>query len=171
MAVSREVARRRPSLPILMLTARSDRETVLEGFEAGADDYVTKPFDLDELLARIAVRLRRASDDAIGEPAEVEEPLALRDVAIDGDARVLRGPGGEMGLNPIEHDLLCLLISEPGHLFPREEIMQKVWHQQFTRASRTLDVHVRHLRVKLEQVEAPITIHAVRGVGYRVVTL
>ena len=72
-----------------------------------------------------------------------------------------------IALNPKEHDLLSLLLSQPGHLFPREEIVQKVWHQRYSPASRTLDVHVRHVRSKLELIEAKVTILAVRGVGYR----
>jgi two-component system, OmpR family, alkaline phosphatase synthesis response regulator PhoP len=169
MTVSREISARRPGLPIIMLTARTDRETVLEGFQAGAADYVTKPFDLDELLARIAARLRRANEEDRADAETPAEPVPLGDVVVDSDARVLRAGGCEVALNPKEHDLLQLLLSDPGHLFHREEIMQKVWHQQFMPASRTLDVHVRLVRVKLEVVGAPLAIHAVRGVGYRVV--
>ena len=163
---AKEIARRKPGVPIIMLTARGERETMLEGFGAGADDYVTKPFDLDVLLARIAARLRRtpAGDVASGAAAA---PVVIEDLTLDSDAHEVRTSQGKVALNPKEHDLLALLLSQPGHLFPREEIVQKVWHQRYSPASRTLDVHVRHVRSKLEQIEAQITILAVRGVGYR----
>jgi DNA-binding response OmpR family regulator len=166
MTAAKEIARRKPGIPIIMLTARSERETMLEGFGIGADDYVTKPFDLDVLLARIAARLRRAP--AATSPAEAPAaPVVIEDLTLDSDTHEVRTSGGRVALNPKEHDLLALLLSRPGHLFPREEIVQKVWHQRYNPASRTLDVHVRHVRSKLEQIGARVTIMAVRGVGYR----
>jgi DNA-binding response OmpR family regulator len=164
MTAAKEIARRKPGMPMILLTARDERETMLEGFGSGADDYVTKPFDLDVLLARIAVRLRRA---APATSEAVAAPLAVQDLILDSDAHEVLTSGGRVAVNPKEHDLLALLLSQPGHLFPREEIVQKVWHQRYTPASRTLDVHVRHVRSKLEQVGAQVTILAVRGVGYR----
>ena len=163
LSASKEITRRKPDLPIIMLTARSEREKIIEGFESGADDYVTKPFDLDVLLARIAARLRRAP--ALDRPGEAR--VAVDGLTLDSDAHAMQTARGSVALNPKEHDLLALLLSQPGHLFPREEIVQKVWHQRYDPASRTLDVHVRHLRSKLEQIEAPVTVLAVRGVGYR----
>ncbi len=162
---AKEISRRKPTVPIIMLTARSERETMLEGFESGADDYVTKPFDLDILLARIAARLRRAPESV--PPQAPGAPLYIDDLVLDSDAHEIRTSRDKVSVNPKEHDLLALLISQPGHLFPREEIVQKVWHQRYDPASRTLDVHVRHLRSKLEQIEAEVTVLAVRGVGYR----
>jgi DNA-binding response OmpR family regulator len=148
-----------------MLTARGERDTVLEGFDSGADDYITKPFDLDVLLARIAARLRRAPAAAASEAATTT--VEIDDLILDSDAHEISTAQGKIALNPKEHDLLALLLSQPGHLFPREEIVQKVWHQRYIPASRTLDVHVRHVRSKLEQIGATVTIRAVRGVGYR----
>jgi DNA-binding response OmpR family regulator len=162
MTAAKEISRRKPGVPLIMLTARGERETMLEGFGAGADDYITKPFDLDVLLARIAARLRRAP---AAEAAAT--PVAIEDLTLDSDAHEVRTSRDGVALNPKEHDLLALLLSQPGHLFPREEIVQKVWHQRYAPASRTLDVHVRHLRIKLEQIGAHVTILAVRGVGYR----
>lgn len=172
LAASREIVRRKPSLPIIMLTARSERETVLEGFESGADDYITKPFDLDVLLARIQARLRRAPAgmSVVGGPSR-GGTLSTGDLVLDRDAHVVRSARGVVPLNPKEFELLELLLSRPGHLFPREEIVERVWHQRYLPASRTLDVHVRRLRSKLEQIEAEVSLQTVRGVGYRLAPL
>jgi len=172
MAASREIVRRKPALPIIMLTARNERETILEGFQLGADDYITKPFDLDVLLARIQARLRRApAGIAVGAGVAGGEPgggsLTTGDLTLDRDAHTARGPQGEVTLNPKEHDLLELLLSRPGHLFPREEIVERVWHQRYAPASRSLDVHIRRVRAKLERVGAGVELQTVRGVGYR----
>ncbi|MBN1631499.1 MAG: response regulator transcription factor [Thermoleophilia bacterium] len=164
MTASKEISRRKPDLPIIMLTARSERETMLEGFESGADDYITKPFDLDVLLARIQARLRRAP---AGGQALESGPVDTGTLILDRDAHVIKAAGGEAPLNPKEYDLIELLLSRPGHLFPREEIVERVWHQRYTPASRTLDVHIRHLRAKLELIGAETSIQTVRGVGYR----
>ncbi len=165
---SREIVRRKPDLPVIMLTARSERETMLEGFDAGADDYVTKPFDIELLLRRIEARLRRTPagipmTHGGGAPATVE----TGDLVLDRDAHVIRTGRGEVALNPKEYDLLELLMSRPGHLFPREEIVERVWQHKYLPTSRSLDVHVRRLRTKLEQVQAEVTLQTVRGVGYR----
>lgn len=165
MAVSRGIVEAKPEMPIIMITARAEREAMLEGFRAGADDYVTKPFDLDELLARIAARLRRSSP--LTDPA-LDGDVSLKGLTLDSDAHVLSSPAGEVFLKPKEHDLLAMLLSRPGHLFRREEITHRVWQQQYAASSRTLDVHVRHLRVKLDMIDAPVTIQNVRGVGYRI---
>lgn len=167
LGASREIARRRPGLPIIMLTARSERETVLEGFRSGADDYITKPFDLEVLLARIAARLRR-SPVADGHEASGDTAVSVGDLVLDSDAHVITNGSRSAALNRKEHDLLALLLSEPGHLFTREEIVQSVWHQRYVPASRALDVHIRHLRSKLEKIESKVVIQTVRGVGYRV---
>jgi DNA-binding response OmpR family regulator len=165
---SKEIIRRKPSLPIIMLTARGDKETVLQGFESGADDYITKPFDLEVLLARIQARLRRT-------PAGMSLPtggpgggtMSTGNLELDGNAHAIRTQHGEVALNPKEYDLLELMLSRPGHLFPREEIVERVWHHRYLSSSRSLDVHVRRLRAKLEQVQSEATLQTVRGVGYR----
>jgi two-component system alkaline phosphatase synthesis response regulator PhoP len=164
MAVGREIKRAKPDLPIIMLTARGERESVLQGFEAGADDYVIKPFDMDVLLARINARLRQR------EPREVEPNRPNRgDLVLDSDAHVLsRGPDTSP-LKPKEFDLFELLSSKPGHLFTREEIVERVWHHKYLPGSRTLDVHVRRLREKLDALDSNVYIETVRGVGYRLV--
>lgn len=167
MTIARELTREKPALPIIMLTARGERETILEGFDVGADDYVVKPFDLDELVARITARLRRVAVDK--QPREpYTTVIEYAGLTVDSDSHRMRTATGEIALKPKEHDLLRLLLSKPEHLFGREEIVQRVWHQQYLPTSRTLDVHVRQLRVKLEEVDAGVKIGAVRGVGYRV---
>jgi DNA-binding response OmpR family regulator len=169
MTASKEIARRKPGLPIIMVTARSEREVVLEGFESGADDYITKPFDLDVLLARIQARLRRAPSGPGAVRGGTEEPpVSLGDLVLDSNTHRVRTAGAEVALNPKEYDLLQLLLSRPGHLFPREEIVERVWHQRYSPASRSLDVHIRHLRSKLEAVQAGVSVLTVRGVGYRI---
>lgn len=173
LTASREIARRKPHVPIIMLTARSERETMLQGFELGADDYITKPFDLDLLLARIQARLRRAalaeadSFIGVGRPEERPTPVSVGDLELDKDARVLRTRHGEATLNPKEYALMEVLLSRPGHLFPRGELVESVWHHRYLPASRSLDVHVRRLRAKLDQISADVSLQTVRGVGYR----
>jgi DNA-binding response OmpR family regulator len=168
MTASKEIVRRKPDLPVIMLTARSEREAVLEGFESGADDYITKPFDLDVLLARIQARLRRAPSgiSLTGGPSD-SATITTGDLVLDRDAHAVRTARGEVALNPKEYDLLELLASRPGHLFPREEIVERVWRHRYMPASRSLDVHVRRLRAKLEMIEAEVSLQTVRGVGYR----
>ncbi len=166
--VSKEIARRKPDLPIIMLTARGERETMLEGFECGADDYITKPFDLELLLARIQARLRRLPAGTAQSGARSEGgAISIGDLVLDRDAHLIRTSNDVASLNPKEYALLELLLSQPGHLFPREEIVERVWHHRYMPASRSLDVHVRRLRAKLAQVGAEVSIHTIRGVGYR----
>lgn len=164
MEVSKEVARKKPGVPIIMLTATTERASMLQGFESGADDYVTKPFDLDELLARIAARLRRSAVSS----ADATSPASLIGLTLEADTHLLRSATGSVFLKPKEYELLGFLLSEPGHLFRREEIAQRVWHQRYLASSRTIDVHIRHLRAKLESISAEVGIFNVRGVGYRI---
>jgi DNA-binding response OmpR family regulator len=166
LTVSREIKRRRPDLPVIMLTARSERETMLQGFQAGADDYVTKPFDLDVLLARIEARLRHPD---LRDTAEPPGLLTEAPDILDPNAHTLRGRRGTQRLKPKEFELLDLLLSAPGHLFPRDEIVTRVWHHRYLPGSRTLDVHVRRVRDKLATLETGVSIQTVRGVGYRLV--
>lgn len=163
-SAAREIRRRRPDLPVIMLTARNDRETVLRGFEAGADDFVTKPFDMDELLARIQARLR-----AGGGTTPERGPLHLGNATLDPDDRTLSGPKKTVGLKPREFDLMELFLAEPGRLLTREDIVERVWHHRYLAGSRSLDVHIRRIRHKLGQTGCDVLIVTTRGVGYRVV--
>jgi two-component system alkaline phosphatase synthesis response regulator PhoP len=160
----RELKRGRPALPLIMLTALGQREEMLKGFESGADDYVTKPFDMDLLLARIQAQLRRSSPPT---RADVPAHAAVTKVRLDPDARELRGNSVSVALKPKEYDLLELLLSAPGHLFPRDEIVERVWRHRYLPGSRTLDVHIRRLRERLALVSDEVVIETVRGLGYR----
>lgn len=167
---SREIRRKRPSVPLIMLTARAERETMLEGFQAGADDYVTKPFDMDILIARIQARLREADSEERRRREAHDAGLRwVGDLALDTDARTLRSPLSTVALKPKEFGLLELFISAPGRLFPREEIVERVWHYRYLPGSRTLDVHVRRLREKLAELGTTVAIETIRGAGYRLV--
>ena len=179
MTASREIVRRKPSLPIIMLTARSERETMLEGFESGPT--TTSPSRSTSTCCSPASRPacgapRPASPDLGSTEAGSlpQQPAAARRAAPSAPATSSStatpthpAPRGEVALNPKEYDLLELLLSRPGHLFPREEIVERVWHQRYSPASRSLDVHVRRLRAKLEEIGAEVELQTVRGVGYR----
>lgn len=168
MSASREIVRTKPQVPIIIVSALNERDKLLQGFSVGVDDYVTKPFDLEVLLARISASLRRASSGALpSDLAAAGGSLRLGETVIDPDTRSLRTPSGEVALTPKEHGLLQLLLAQPGHLFSREEITESVWHHHYIASSRTLDVHIRRVRDKLREVGAEFTVQAVRGVGYR----
>jgi two-component system, OmpR family, alkaline phosphatase synthesis response regulator PhoP len=171
MTASREILRSKPNLPVIIVTALTDREKLLQGLALGADDYVTKPFDMEVLLARISASLRRAASGVATPTVDKQTVLELDGLSIDPDSRSLRTPAREVPLTPKEHSLLQLLLAEPGHLYTREEITESVWHHHYMASSRTLDVHMRRVRDKLRAAEAGFTIQAVRGVGYRLARL
>ncbi len=167
MSASREILRVKPRVPIIIVSALTDRQKLLQGFALGADDYVTKPFDLEVLLARISASLRRVSGGVASAGALAEGSVQVGELVIDTDTRSLRTPAREVPLTPMEHSLLQLLLAQPGHLYSREEITESVWHHRYIASSRTLDVHLRRVRDKLREVQAEFTVQAVRGVGYR----
>jgi two-component system response regulator MprA len=158
-----EVCRRLRSagntLPVLMLTARTEIEDRVAGLDAGADDYVTKPFALEELLARVRALLRRTSD----EPGDV---LRFADLELDpGTREVRRGPR-QIELTRTEFSLLELFLRNPRQVLTRSVIFERVWGYDFGFASNSLDVYIGYLRRKTEAGDAPRLIHTVRGVGY-----
>ena len=158
----REVA---PQAPVLMLTARTSEADVVVGLDAGADDYVTKPFRLAELLARLRALLRRATADA---PRSGHRTVAAQDVRVDIDARRAWVGDNELDLTPKEFDLLALLVAEAGTVVERERIMQEVWDTNWFGSTKTLDMHVSWLRRKLgDDANAPRYLTTVRGVGFR----
>jgi DNA-binding response OmpR family regulator len=154
-----------PSLPIVMLTARSEEVDVVVGLGAGADDYVAKPFRVAELLARIRARLRAA--EATREHA-APNVLTGGGVRLDLDARRAFVDESEVELTPKEFDLLALLMREAGRAVRREDIMAQVWDEHWWGPTRTLDTHVSTLRRKLgDTSDPPRLVVTVRGVGFR----
>jgi DNA-binding response OmpR family regulator len=154
MDVCRAVRDVQPDLPILMLTARDGELDAVAGLDAGADDYVTKPFRLAELLARIRRMLRRTT-------APVSEAGGVR---VDRAARRAWRDGRELELSPKEFELLALLVGEAGRVVTRERIMDEVWDRNWFGSTKTLDMHVSWLRRKLGE---PSPIVTARGVGFR----
>jgi two-component system response regulator MtrA len=150
-------------VPIIMLSAKSDTVDVVVGLELGADDYVTKPFEMAELVARARAAVRRAT------AVDVEEPVLVRgDLEIDPGAFVARRRGEEISLSATEFRLLLELARRPGQVFTRELLLQRVWNYEYLGDSRLVDVAVQRLRAKVEDdPKEPRTIKTVRGVGYR----
>jgi DNA-binding response OmpR family regulator len=155
------------AVPILMLTARADEVDKVVGLEIGADDYVTKPFSMRELLARLKAMLRRSQMEA--EEPEQDRPFTFAQLEVDPTQRRVLRRGKEIALKPKEFDLLVFLLRHPGHVFSREQLLDQVWGYGHVGDIRTVDVHVRWLREKIERDPSkPKLLETVRGVGYRV---
>ncbi len=148
------------STPILMLTARDSREDVVHGLDVGADDYLTKPFDFEELLARVRALARRAAP--IGEGT-----LRFEDVELDRLLHEVRRAGYPIDLTPTEFKLLESLIRKPGQVVKRLELLDRVWGMSFDPGTNLVDVHMANLRKKLEEGDRERIIFTVRGVGFR----
>ena len=156
--------------PVLMLTARADEVDKVVGLEVGADDYVTKPFSMRELLARVKALLRRVRLDreAAAQSQQAASRLEFGDLVIDVNRREVRRGGRLLHLKPKEFDLLLFLARHPGIVLSRDLILERVWGWDFAGGSRTVDVHIRWLREKIEpDPKHPQRIVTVRGVGYR----
>jgi DNA-binding response OmpR family regulator len=153
-----------PGVPVLMLTARTSEADVVVGLDAGADDYVTKPFRLAELLARLRALIRRSQAARDGEP----QVLEAQDVRVDLAARrAWRGPE-ELDLTPKEFDLLAVLVREAGAVVTREQLMREVWDTTWFGSTKTVDMHVSWLRRKLgDDAADPRYLTTVRGIGLR----
>jgi DNA-binding response OmpR family regulator len=160
--VCRTLRSRRNVVPVIMLTARDSEADAVLGLEAGADDYVTKPFGYAELRSRIRAVLRRAG------PPGPEGMLSVGRVKLDRNSREVTVDGEPARLTFSEFELLNRLMSDPGRLFNRQELLRSIWGDSAYRDPRAIDVHVRHLREKLEeQPDQPTLIITVRGAGYR----
>jgi two-component system response regulator MtrA len=147
--------------PIVMLTAKSDTVDVVVGLEAGADDYIVKPFKPKELVARVRARMRRSEDSA---PAE----LHIADLIIDVAGHSVRRGELNLSLTPLEFDLLLCLARKPGQVFTREALLEEVWGYRHSADTRLVNVHVQRLRAKIEHdPERPDIVLTVRGVGYK----
>ena len=151
-------AGRTARLPIIMLTAKGTEYDKVTGLDAGADDYITKPFGMMELLSRIRALLRRTET--------VEEQLSAGELTVIPDRHIVRACGQEVTLTQKEYEMLCLLLRNKGKVFSREQLIENVWGYAFTGETRTVDVHVRTLRQKLGR--AGECIETVRGYGYKI---
>jgi DNA-binding response OmpR family regulator len=161
--VCRTLRARRNVVPIIMLTALDSEADAVLGLEAGADDYVTKPFGLAELRSRIRAVLRRAGGRGLG-----DEVLSVGPLVLDRAQRQVTMEGRPVKLTFSEFELLACLMSRPGHAFNRQELLRAIWGDSAYRDPRAIDVHIRHLREKLEpSPEAPSLILTVPGTGYR----
>ncbi len=166
-----EVCRRlrsRSSVPIIMLTAKSEEIDKVVGLELGADDYITKPFSLREFSSRIKAALRRAELSRPVETSPDETPLEVRQLRVDFPKRTVRVSGSEVELTYVEFEILSALARAPGRVFTRDMLLARIWGDSAYRDPRTIDVHIRHLREKLERdAKDPEYLFTVRGVGYR----
>ncbi|RLK47727.1 MtrAB system response regulator MtrA [Microbacterium telephonicum] len=148
-------------VPIIMLTARTDTADVVRGLESGADDYIVKPFNPKELVARIRTRLRPAAPPT-------EEALRIGDLTVDVSAHEVRRGDAVIALTPLEFELLVALASKPQQVFSREMLLEQVWGYHYKADTRLVNVHVQRLRAKVElDPDNPRIVTTVRGVGYR----
>jgi DNA-binding response OmpR family regulator len=167
-----EVCRRmraRSTVPIIMLTAKAEEIDKVLGLELGADDYITKPFSLREFRSRVKAALRRAgmSSGADGQESD-EQPLSVLDLEIEPAKRAVRVRGETVQLTFVEFEILDALARNPGRVFTRDNLLTRIWGDSAYRDPRTIDVHIRHLREKLERdAKDPEYLFTVRGVGYR----
>lgn len=151
------------NIPIIMLSARGEEVDKILGLEMGADDYITKPFSPRELVARVKARLRRQAEEN-----SYANRLSVGSLTIDEDRFTISVNGTKLDLTPKEFELLRFLARHPGKVFTRDFLLEKIWGYDYTGDSRTVDVHIRHIRQKLEQLDnSPQLIETVRGIGYR----
>ena len=154
------------AIPVIMLTAKAEEIDKVLGLELGADDYMVKPFSVRELLARIKAVLRRSQ----GSQPAVEQQLTIGPLVMDFSSYTARIGSERLMLTPKEYELLKLLVTNPGRAFMRDELLERVWGYEYYGDTRTVDVHIRHLRAKLAAIpELAEAIETVRGVGYRFV--
>jgi two-component system alkaline phosphatase synthesis response regulator PhoP len=152
-------------VPILILTARDEEIDKVVGLEVGADDYLTKPFSMHELLARVKALIRRA--DMVGLPKDTPQRLESGNLVLDVGAHRVTLGGDPLRLKPREFDLLAYFLRHVGQVLTRDRLLQHVWGYEFAGDTRTVDVHVRWLRGKIEEdPTTPVRIQTVRGVGY-----
>ena len=154
-------------IPIIMLTAKAEEIDRVLGLELGADDYVVKPFSMRELLARVKAVLRRSAKDSQSEKGR-EETLKIGGLRLDFSSYQAWLHDEPIALTPKEYELLKLLVTNPGRAFSRDELLERIWGYEYYGDTRTVDVHIRHLRAKLKDDEnISKAIETVRGVGYR----
>ena len=154
--------------PVIMLTAKDTEIDRVVGLEVGADDYVTKPFSTRELIARVGANIRRTEMIKIARENYSDEIINIGNLIIDKPSRKITLNNQDISLRPREYDLLLHMASNPGRVFTRDQLLQQVWGYEYTGDTRTIDVHVRWLRRKIEKDPSnPILLQTIRGVGYR----
>ncbi|MDQ0244288.1 two-component system response regulator ResD [Bacillus fengqiuensis] len=162
--------REKKATPIIMLTAKGEEINRVQGFEAGTDDYIVKPFSPREVVLRVKALLRRSSPTTYlqTEPS-AKDLIVFPHLTIDNDAHRVTADGQEVSLTPKEYELLCFLAKTPDKVYDREQLLREVWHYDFFGDLRTVDTHVKRLREKLNRVssEAAKMIVTVWGVGYK----
>ena len=165
LAVCRRLREERSAVPIIMLTARGDEGDKVLGLELGADDYITKPFSIREFMSRVRALLRRAQ---LLPPGAREEVVEVDGIRLDTARRTVEARGTPVQLTYLEFELLRTLATSPGRVFTRKALLDELWGGSEYRDPRTIDVHVRHLREKIERDPGtPELIFTVRGAGYR----
>ena len=158
--------RARSAVPIIMLTAKSDEIDTVVGLELGADDYITKPFSVREFRSRVRAALRRAS--MAPDRQDEERVLMAHELRVEPAKRSVRVRDQEVALTFVEFEILHALVGSPGRVWTREQLLTRVWGDSAYRDPRTIDVHIRHVREKLERdPREPEYVFTVRGVGYR----
>jgi two-component system, OmpR family, alkaline phosphatase synthesis response regulator PhoP len=168
LAVCKELREKLSYLPILMLTAKDDVVDKVLGLEMGADDYITKPFSLRELEARIKTVLRRTHNASGPEGLRNEAPIIRGNLRIDAEKREVSIGDRQVELTPKEFDLLKLFASNPGRVFPRKFLLEKIWDYSYEGYDRTIDSHINRLRAKVEDdPENPQMVLTVWGIGYK----
>ena len=162
------ILRRESNMPIIMMTAKGEVVDRVVGLELGADDYITKPFSMRELMARLQAVLRRTRGQGQGGPSQANEVLTSGDLVVDLASHQVTLAGNELEMKPREFDLLALLVANKGRAFTRDQILERLWGQDYIGDTRTVDVHIRWIRQKLEtEPGSPNRIVTIRGVGYR----
>lgn len=162
------ILRRESNMPIIMMTAKGEVVDRVVGLELGADDYITKPFSMRELMARLQAVLRRTRAQGHDGPPQSNEVLTSGDLVVDLASHRVTLADRELEMKPREFDLLALLVANKGRAFTRDQILERLWGQDYIGDTRTVDVHIRWIRQKLESVPgSPNRIVTIRGVGYR----
>lgn len=157
------------NIPILMLSAKAEDMDKIIGFGMGADDYLTKPFNPLELVARVKSQLKRYTRIQVGDEGPKDDELIIHDLVINKVAHTVKKKGGNVALTPIEFDILYLLASNKGRVFSTDEIFEKVWNEKVYEVNNTVMVHIRRLREKIEEdAKNPRLLKTVWGVGYKI---